>query len=200
MKGYSLTFFVAIGMVLGIVVFVSTMTGALWYTPDSEVPAPALEGLAEQTASAEDYPVRLKIPAIAVDATVQYVGVNAKGNMAAPSNFTDVGWYKYGTVPGFVGSAVVTGHVDNALALPGVFKNLHALKVGDEIYMESKDGSELRFRVAEIQTYPYTHVPLKTLFSRRDLPRLNLITCKGAWLQSERSYDERLVVYAELVS
>jgi|SRR3989338_6243710 len=183
-----------------IFVFIDTATGALWYSPDTEVPAPEREEALEERALPEDEPARLRVPKLGIDAFVQYVGVNAKGNMAAPSNFADVGWYKYGAVPGFVGSAVVTGHVDNGLGLPGVFKNLDELEVGDDLYVEKKDGGELHFRVAEIQTYPYTYVPLKILFSRRDLPRLNLITCSGKWLQGERSYDERLVVYAELVS
>lgn len=180
-------------------VFIDTVTGALWYSPDTEVPAPE-RGVPEEHALPEDEPARLRVPKLGIDAFVQYVGVNAKGNMAAPSNFADVGWYKYGAVPGFVGSAVVTGHVDNGLGLPGVFKKLDEMKIGDDIYVENKNGTELHFRVVEIQKYPYTLVPLKVLFSRNDLPRLNLITCSGKWLQSERSYDERLVVYAELAS
>lgn len=180
-------------------VFIDTATGALWYSPDTEVPAPEREVPGER-ALPEDEPARLRVPKLGIDAFVQYVGVNAKGNMAAPSNFADVGWYKYGTVPGFLGSAVITGHVDNALGLPGVFKDLGEMHIGDEFFVETASGEEKRFRVVEVQAYPYTLVPLKVLFSRSDLPRLNLITCSGKWLQGERSYDERLVVYAELVS
>ena len=180
-----------------VMIFASTAVDALWYTADTEVPVPEAEVPAEP-ASPEDYPVRLRMPALGVDAHVQHVGVNAKGNMAAPNNFTDVGWYKHGVPPGFLGSAVIAGHVDNGLALPGVFKNLSDLRIGDDIYIEKEDGSELHFVVTEIQVYPYTHVPRDTLFSRRDIPRLNLITCEGAWVSGERTYDQRLVVYAEL--
>lgn len=196
----AIIFFIAIGSVFGAVVFLVTATGSLWYLPDTEVPAPELELGEAQVVTAKDYPRRLKIPALRIDAGVQEVGVNAKGNMAAPNNFTDVGWYKYGPPPGFLGSAVITGHVDNALALPGVFKRLRELKIGDDIFVETNDGRELRFRITEIQRYPYSRVPLNILFARRDLPRLNLITCGGDWLPEERIYDERLVVYAELVA
>lgn len=181
-------------------VFADTVIRAMWYAPDTEVHVPAAEESLSRDVREEDKPIRLRIPSIGVDAFVQHVGVNDKGNMAAPNNFVDVGWYKYGTVPGFTGSSVITGHVDNALGLPGVFIDLEKMKIGDEIFVSSKEGKELRFRVAEIQKYPYTSVPLKVLFSRRDLPRLNLITCGGTWLPYARSYDERLVVYAELVS
>jgi LPXTG-site transpeptidase (sortase) family protein len=198
MKGYGVIFLVAIAVVLGVVVFVTTMTGVLWYEPDTEVPVPVQE-IEERDVQLEDHPIRLRIPKVQVDAHVQEVGVNTLGNMAAPNNFTDVGWYKHGVAPGFTGSAVITGHVDNALSLAGVFKHLDELEVGDDIFVDKQDGTALQFRVTEVQTYPYTQVPLKTLFSRRDLPRLNLITCGGTWLPHERSYDERLVVYAELV-
>lgn len=198
MKEYGPTLFIALATVFGVIVFFSTIAGALWYAPDTELPAP------EQVVEARevlpgDHPIRLRIPALGTDAEVQEVGVNAKGNMATPSNFTDVGWYKYGTPPGFTGSAVVAGHVDNGLSLPGVFKNLSTIKIGDDIYVEKKDGTEVRFRVADIQTYPYTDVPREFLFSRSDLPRLNLITCDGAWVRDAKTYDQRLVVYTELV-
>ncbi|MBI2611030.1 class F sortase [Candidatus Kaiserbacteria bacterium] len=200
-RRYALQISAGIVTLAALAVFADTLMGALWYSPDTEVPVPEIEQVPEEKrALPEDQPARLRVPSLEIDAFIQHVGVNAKGNMAAPSNFVDVGWYKYGTTPGFTGSAVVTGHVDNALGLPGVFKELDKMRIGDDIFVEAQDGEELHFRVVEIQRYPYTLVPLKVLFSRSDLPRLNLITCSGKWLQSERSYDERLVVYAELVS
>ena len=198
MKRRWLTLFVALATIFGTVIFATTSVETFWYTSDTEV-IPPIEEIETREVLPGDHPAGLRIPALGIDAHVQEVGVNTLGNMAAPNNFTDVGWYKYGTPPGFVGSAVITGHVDNALALPGVFKHLDELKIGDDMYIEKKDGTELHFKVTEIQKYPYTSVPLSTLFSRRDLPRLNLITCGGTWVPGERSYDERLVVYTELV-
>lgn len=198
-QSYALQIGAGIVTLAALAVFADTLAGAFWYAPDTEVPAPVREEIVREKVLPEDQPTRLRIPKLGIDSFVQHVGVNAKGNMAAPSNFVDVGWYKYGAVPGYLGSAVITGHVDNALGLPGVFTNLDDMKIGDEFFVESYGGKELRFKVVEIQSYPYTLVPLKVLFSRNDLPRLNLITCSGKWLSGERSYDERLVVYAELV-
>jgi len=176
-------------------IFITTTIRALWYAPEVEVPIAA----DIQEAAAGDVPSRLRIPALGIDAHVQQVGINASGNMATPNNFTDVGWYKYGPPPGFQGSAVLAGHVDNGLGLSGVFKKLNELSVGDEIQVENKNGERMDFRVVEIQTYPHDKVPNHILFARDDAARLNLITCEGDWLQSERTYDKRLVVYAELV-
>ena len=143
-------------------------------------------------------PVRLTIPAINVDANVQSVGLGKTGNMAVPTNFTDVGWYRYGPLPGDMGSAVIDGHVDNGLSLDAVFKHLGDLVPGDDIYVATKDGEQKHFIVNDVETYPASDVPTQLLFDRDDAARLNLITCAGTWQESKKAYDERVVVYATL--
>jgi sortase (surface protein transpeptidase) len=149
-------------------------------------------------AQKEELPEQLRIPILGIDALVQHVGLTKSGKMAVPTNFTDVGWYRYGTAPGFVGSAVIDGHVDNGLRLPGVFKKLNGLAVGDEIFVRTAAGAELRFVVQEVAVYGYKEVPTEVLFNRADTARLNLVTCDGAWVAGEKTYDKRLVVYAVL--
>ncbi|MDB5266235.1 MAG: peptidase sortase [Parcubacteria group bacterium] len=145
------------------------------------------------------YPTRLAIPSLGIDANVQHVGINAKGNMATPNNFTDVSWYKPGTVPGEIGSAVMAGHVDNGLALSGVFKHLEDLKPGDDVYVTRGDGTTLHFRVDEAILYPYQDVPTSSVFTSADGIHLNLVTCTGDWVPGQKTYDQRLVVYTTLV-
>lgn len=169
---------------------------ALWWSPQSDITPPAQNQAS--VASSLSAPVRLTIPSLGIDAHVQPVGITASGNMAVPTNFTDVGWYKYGALPGQQGSAVMDGHVDNALSLPGVFKHLTAINVGDDIYIEERDGQKLHFVVYDIETYPYRAVPMETVFAATSSSNLNLITCQGSWLQSGRTYDHRVVVYARL--
>lgn len=182
------------------VVFVTTLVRATLYAPNSEVASSTLEALAPaRQASQGDLPERLRIPALSIDAHVRHVGVDEKGDMATPGNFTDVGWYKYGTVPGFVGSAVMDGHVDNALALDGVFKHLGKLKPGDDVYIRTASSTELHFVVREVASYPAAQVPADRLFNAKGGAYLNLITCTGTWVKSSNEYDQRLVVYTELV-
>ena len=121
-------------------------------------------------------------------------------NFQASTNYSDVGWYRYGTVPGQLGSAVVDGHIDNGFGLPAVFKRLTEINVGDDIYVVAEDGSRLHFKVTDKQIYPYANAPLDYIFNRSDKARLNLITCEGTWLKSEKMYDKRLVIFSELVS
>lgn len=182
-------------------VFGATLVRAFFYAPDSEVTAPQAGGSASIDETPEaNQPARLVVPSRGIDAHIQYVGVGKSGNMAVPTNFQDVGWYRYGTVPGQIGSAVIDGHVDNALGLPGVFKDLGKLKEGESVYIETKGGSRIRFVVTGIETYGYKEVPAQLLFGRADARRLNLITCGGSWIKTDKTYSERIVVYTELAS
>ena len=177
-------------------VFGWTLVHALWYAPDNEVNAPALAAEAPgNTVPKEHYPSWLIIPSLHISAAVQYVGIKADNSMGTPSNFTDVAWYKYGPVPGQVGSAVIDGHVDNGLKLDGVFKHLGDIKIGDDVYVQRKDGSKLHFVVSDIESYPYRSVPTSSVFGATDKTRLDLITCEGHWVKADKTYDQRLVVY-----
>ncbi len=175
-------------------VFVGTAVRAVFYAPEPEFQLQDTSFYMEESS----VPLRLTIPSLSIDADVERVGINIKGNMAAPSSYADVGWYKYGTVPGEKGSAVIAGHLNNGLGLNGVFMNLDQIEVGDDIIVETKGGESLRFEVTKIATYAHTEVPTEELFTKDDTARLNLITCEGGWVQSEKTYEERLVVYSVL--
>jgi LPXTG-site transpeptidase (sortase) family protein len=167
---------------------------------DSGLP-PAGSAYVLTAASSSDMagaPARIRIPKIGVDAGVADVGLGKTGNMAVPYTFTDAGWYRYGTLPGQMGSAVLDGHVDNGLGTPAVFARLGELEAGDDIYIDTKEGATLHFRVEEAQAYDLQDVPLQKIFNRKDAPRLTLITCEGTWNESQKMYDERRVVYAVL--
>jgi sortase A len=143
-------------------------------------------------------PTHIRIPKINIDAKVSAVGLGKTGNMAVPYTYEEAGWYRFGTLPGQVGSAVLDGHVDNGLGVPAIFARLGELMAGDDIYIDNAQGQTLHFVVEEASTYPVAEVPLVRLFNRDDAPRLNLITCKGTWLPEKKMYDERHVVYAVL--
>jgi sortase A len=186
---------------LAAVVFCATLVHALWYAPEDNGFAPPTAAISARTeVPPEEQPARLQIPALGIDAAVQYVGVTKAGNMGVPNNFTDVAWYKYGTPPGERGSAVIDGHVDNGLGLDGVFKHLGDIKAGDDVYVLRKNGGKIHYVVTSIATYPYKAVPTDLVFSRQDTARLNLITCEGTWVKNDKTYDERLIVYTELVT
>jgi sortase (surface protein transpeptidase) len=189
----------SLAVVLGGIIFTTTLVHAVWYAPEQTHSLPSVQAQ-QRPVVAKEAPARLIIPALGINANVQQVGVNATGAMGVPSNFTDVAWYRDGTTPGQLGSAVIDGHVDNGLGLDGVFKHLADIKIGDDVYVQTKAGTKLHFVVSDIESYPYHDVPTDKIFNPTDAQRLNLITCEGAWVSGGRTYDHRLVVYTTLVS
>jgi sortase (surface protein transpeptidase) len=142
-----------------------------------------------------DAPLRLRIPALGIDAAVQWVGVDEQGRMGVPNNYTDVAWYELGPRPGMPGNAVIAGHLDSTTG-PAVFFRLDALGPGDELFVVTHGGEELRFVVEGLEAYAVNDAPLDRIFGPAPIPRLNLITCDGTFDWSRREYDQRLVVYA----
>ena len=140
----------------------------------------------------------LTIPAIKVNAHIEDVGLTPKGNMATPERLVNVGWYKYGTPIGELGSAVIAGHVDNALAQPAVFFNLKKLNPGDDIYVTEVSGEKLHFVVTDVANYDLKTAPADMIFNDKSGHILRLITCEGIISQGQFAYDRRIVVSAVL--
>lgn len=156
----------------------------------------------EQKEWVPEPPARLLIPAIAVDAHIQYVGLDPKGTgeMDIPSNFTDVGWYQPGVQPGMQGSAVIAGHYNGKDISKAVFFDLDALQAGDEVIVVSAKQTRTIFQVIKIETYDYDAPATEVFESYDEKKRLNLITCDGIWLPEEKRYDKRTVVFTELLT
>lgn len=136
-------------------------------------------------------PERLSIPSIGFNNPIVKVGTNRQGEMDVPSGKTrNVGWYKNGTLPGELGSAVIGAHVFAA------FSKLDEVAPGDEIFVTMSDGTTRKFIVAETNVYKLSEMSPDTLFNRNDARRLNLITCAGALTADGSTYTHRLVVSA----
>ncbi len=148
-----------------------------------------------------DAAVHLLIPKIGVDAPIEMVGLDSLGRMEVPtkSQWSDVGWYRNGTIPGAMGSAVIDGHLDTNTGAPAVFWKLNALSVGDMVTVQDGAGRKAQFRVFKLQNYSINQAPLDQIFARKDGVYLNLITCAGSWDYSQNQFQQRLVVFTQLV-
>ena len=194
------TFLVAVTTCVSIVVFGVALRYSFFYAPSGEITLASgeLQPNANGNYPASLYPAHLRIPSIKVDSKIIDVGITSKGNMATPSNFTDVGWFKYGTSPGETGSAVMAGHVNDGINFPAVFANLNNVKVGDDVYVDTIGGSPIHFVVTNIQTYDF-NAPTEAIFNQNNGKFLKLITCAGVWMDQYKTHDKRLVVTAELI-
>lgn len=145
-------------------------------------------------------PVRLKIPKINVDAAVTSVGLTPRGEVGVPEGPAEAAWWSLGPRPGEAGSAVIDGHYGWKDGVPAVFDNLSELRAGDNVYVEDGTGATSTFVVRELRAYR-EHEDALNVFNPSDTgAHLNLITCGGVWNKAEKSYSERLVVFADKVS
>ena len=143
-------------------------------------------------------PSRLQVPKMDVDAHIEHVGYTDDGRMDEPAEWEDVAWFQYGYFPGAPGNAVIAGHLDSDTG-PAVFAGLYLLEPGDEVSVTGQDGEVLTFVVTDVEVVDADNAPLDRIFGPSDTPKLNLITCEGHFDPEEEDYDERLVVYTELV-
>jgi len=114
-----------------------------------------------------------------------------------PDSPSQASWFKLGTLPGQIGSAVIAGHFTLPKS-PGVFYHLHQLKQGDVITLFDSHNEKLNFVIEDIKTYTRENFPTYQVYNANDKRRLNLITCSGKFLPNQNDYDQRLVVYAVL--
>lgn len=141
--------------------------------------------------------IRLKIPKIRVDAALESMGVISDGAMDVPGEPTHVAWFNLGPRPGEVGSAVLSGHFGWKNGIPAVFDHLDRLEKGDKIYIEDNKGATDTFVVQEIRSLD-SNADARDVFDSNDgKSHLNLITCEGSWNKMEKSYSNRLVVFAD---
>lgn len=150
------------------------------------------------TTSSTGIPIRITIPKLRLDATVEPVGTDTQGRMDVPKHVQDVGWYMMGTKPGEKGSAVIDGHLDTVTGAPAVFYYVSKLQARDTIIITDDKNTSRTFIVTSNISYPYDKVPLGQVFNTADKPRLNLITCQGTWDKATKNYSNREVIYAEM--
>jgi sortase (surface protein transpeptidase) len=143
--------------------------------------------------------VRLRVPAIGVDSTLQPLHRLADGSLQSPSRWQRAGYYADGVLPGQTGPAVIAGHIDST-AGPAVFYRLRDLRRGDRAFVVLTDRRVLGFEVDRLAAYPKRDFPTLAVYGPTPLPELRLVTCTGDFDERAHSYLDNLVVYAHLTS
>lgn len=161
--------------------------------------APGERALAAADPLPPSEPVRFRIPRIAVDAPVMRLGLDRDDSLEAPpagdGNMT--GWYRYGTPPGALGTAIVAGHVDTAGG-PAVFYDLGTLQKGHRIEVLRKDGRTALFTVDAVEVYENAHFPDRKVYGATGRAELRVITCGGRY-DRRTGYQGNVVAYAHLI-
>ncbi|MDB5175144.1 MAG: peptidase family protein [Candidatus Saccharibacteria bacterium] len=164
--------------------------------PPSESTKPAALAPPVSTVPNIGLPSRLVIPKLQIDASVKYMGTTASGEMEVPTTIVDVGWYKYGALPGNTGTAVMAGHIDGPKGQPAIFANISKLQAGDTLSVVDSAGRATSFVVTGSKVYEQNEKP-QEVFNSSSGAHLNLITCAGDWDSSSRHFLERLVIFTD---
>jgi hypothetical protein len=143
-------------------------------------------------------PRHLRIPAIGVDADLGNVGLQSDGTIEVPSDWDRPARYRQGPTPGDQRPAVIVGHLDSYTG-PAVFWNLASLQPGARIDIIAADGSEIHFRVRDIEVYPRSQFPTGRVYGPVPGAELRLITCGGSYSPTSLSYTSNVVVFAAAV-
>lgn len=175
-----------------------------WKYPSVKFPTTGLDALAysdirDPGGIPEGLPVRLKIPAISVDAAIEDALITTDGRMDVPAGNVNVAWFALGPNPGQIGSAVIGGHFGIDKGVPRVFYDLDKLKIGDKIYVIDDKGNTIAFVVRDIKLFD-RNADATTVFTSSDgKAHLNLITCEGVWNQVNGTYPDRRVVFTDAI-
>jgi LPXTG-site transpeptidase (sortase) family protein len=95
---------------------------------------------------------------------------------------------------------VIAGHEGWKDGIFAVFNDLHKLQVGDKIYIVNDQGISMTFVVKALQLYDQNASAASVFGSSDGKAHLNLITCEGTWNATDKSYSNRLVVFADEVA
>jgi LPXTG-site transpeptidase (sortase) family protein len=146
-------------------------------------------------------PRYLRIPSKSVNARVKELGLTKTGAIDAPWNIHDVGWYNGSITPGSKnGVSLLLGHVSGK-TMPGVFKSISELSVGEAVEIEKGSGETLKYKVDKIETYDTNSIDMSKILYEVDKGNqsLRLMTCAGRYDSSKRAYESRTVVYTSPV-
>lgn len=146
------------------------------------------------------FPVRLLIPKINVSASIESLGLTVNGDLDAPKNVINAGWYNAGPRAGSPGTAVMDGHFGAANGKAAVFDSLHTLQKGDLVYVADSNNVTHTFIVRETRLFQPDEDASVVFSSDGNKAHLNLITCQGKWDNRKESYSTRLVVFTDLLN
>lgn len=142
-------------------------------------------------------PLRLRIPAIAVDAPLVPLGLNGDGTLQVP-RYEEAGWYAGGSRPGETGPSVIAAHVDSTTG-PAVFHRLDDLEPGDEVFVDYRDAT-VGFAVRDASSVTKSQFPTQQVYGATVAPELRLVTCAGDFDRRTGTYTANLIVWADLVA
>lgn len=186
----------------GVTTIVGTvMAMALWFAGpflpgDQQTAAPAA-GREQPTAQPVADPASVHVASRGIAADTIALGKHDDGSLEVPESADIAGWWTGGANPGERGASVIVGHVDSRDG-PGAFFGLSDVAAGERLTIMRADGSSVHFRVGRVETHPKDAFPTEAVYGHTDAPTLRLVTCAGPFDPAARSYEDNVIVFADL--
>jgi sortase (surface protein transpeptidase) len=134
-----------------------------------------------------------------VKARIRPLGLTDKGQLEAPENVYDTGWFNKSSYPGQNGAMIIDGHI-SSWTTRGVFYGLPTLKLNDQIKIENGNGSNVIYKVKSIKIYDANVIDMSEILNPTNpaKPGLNLITCSGEVVKGTNEFNKRTVVFSQM--
>lgn len=145
-------------------------------------------------------PVRLYSEDENIDVELISVSVDANGILETPSNWSIGGWYRKSSRAGEKGNIIINAHYDDNLGRPAAFWYLNKLEVGDTLYLVDNYGKLYSYVVTDIMYVGIDDPKRMDIVTNSDGSKstLTLITCGGVWDVNKATYNQRVVVKADI--
>jgi hypothetical protein len=144
-------------------------------------------------------PVTLRIRGIGVATQLVSLGLDDGGALETPADPDQAGWYALAPPPGALGPAVIAGHVTWDRE-PAVFFRLGELRRGDRVEVLRADRRTAVFAVRRVLRFAKSSFPTAAVYGPTDHAALRLITCGGRYDPDRATYEDNMVVFADLVA
>ncbi len=168
--------------------------------PDEPLIAPAsfAPAATEVAPLSRSEPTHLRISRVGIDTDLISLGLNPDRSIEVPPDDAGApaGWYRNLASPGEPGPAVILGHLDSPTD-KGVFFNLGALREGDVVVVDRKDGSRATFTVDLVAAFSRDAFPTAGVYGATEHPALRLVTCGGRFTR-DGGYEDSVIVFASL--
>jgi hypothetical protein len=192
-----------VGALLALLAIIAVAVGCSNDPAPAPTPSVSAPGSAVTSSAAapmtRSTPIRVQIPAIGVNSALMQLGLRGDGSLQVPPAGFPAGWYTGAPTPGERGPAIIAGHVDWG-GQPGVFYHLRDVPPDAEVTVTRQDGSAAVFRVTQVNEYPKAQFPTEVVYGDLDHAGLRLITCGGVFDRQAHSYEDNIVVFADLVA
>ncbi|MBK6320155.1 MAG: class F sortase [Dehalococcoidia bacterium] len=146
---------------------------------------------------------RLKLPRFNVDAPIEYLAINAAGELDTPKDTNkSIGWYDIYAKPGFSGNAIFSAHVYYH-SIPAPFVSLAKSVPGDKVIVQMENGTEYTYEVITNKRYHRDTIDMGAIIwpkEKADYDEwVTLITCGGELDSTGQEYISRDVVVAKRI-